>query len=151
MIALASGQRLDEHESPGEATLQVLHGSVRLTEDESAWDGSAGDLLVIPLGRHGLEALEDSVVLLTVAVQAAGIPQPSFSLASGGARDGERFREESFDLKIENRPYLDMLKVIAALSEGKYPVLVRSVTLKGRYEENANLDGVIRVGYLTPR
>ena len=69
LIALASGQLLDEHESPGEATLQVLHGSVRLTEDESSWDGSAGDLLVIPLGRHGLEALEDSVVLLTVAVQ----------------------------------------------------------------------------------
>ena len=69
LIALASGHRLDEHESPGEATLQVLHGSVRLTEDESAWDGSAGDLLVIPLGRHGLEALEDSVVLLSVAVQ----------------------------------------------------------------------------------
>ena len=69
LIALASGHRLDEHESPGEATLQVLHGSVRLTEGDAAWDASAGDLLVIPLGRHGLEALEDSVVLLTVAVQ----------------------------------------------------------------------------------
>ena len=69
LIALASGHSLDEHESRGEAALQVLHGSVCLTEDESAWDGSAGDLLVIPLGRHGLEALEDSVVLLTVAVQ----------------------------------------------------------------------------------
>ena len=69
MIALAGGQHLDEHESPGEATLQVLHGAVRLTDHESTWDGSAGDLLVIPLGRHDLQALEDSVVLLTVAVQ----------------------------------------------------------------------------------
>ncbi|MEI2827373.1 MAG: hypothetical protein V9F04_13995 [Dermatophilaceae bacterium] len=42
---------------------------MRLTEGDAAWDASAGDLLVIPLGRHGLEALEDSVVLLTVAVQ----------------------------------------------------------------------------------
>jgi quercetin dioxygenase-like cupin family protein len=42
---------------------------VRLTAGDSAWDGTAGDHLVIPLGRHGLEALEDSVVLLTVAIQ----------------------------------------------------------------------------------
>lgn len=69
LIALASGQHLDEHESPGEATLQVLHGTVRLTAGDSAWDGTAGDHLVIPPGRHGLEALEDSVVLLTVAIQ----------------------------------------------------------------------------------
>ena len=69
LIALASGHSLDEHESPGEATLQALPGAVRLPEDESTWDGSAGALLVIPLGRHCLQALEDSVVLLTVAVQ----------------------------------------------------------------------------------
>ena len=70
LIALAGGRHLHEHESPGEATLQVLHGLVRLTEGESTWDGSAGDLLVIPPSRHGLEALEDSVVLLTVAAHA---------------------------------------------------------------------------------
>ena len=69
LIALASGQHLEEHESPGEATLHVLHGSVRLAAGDSAWDGAAGDLLVIPPDRHGLEALEDTVVLLTVAIQ----------------------------------------------------------------------------------
>ena len=31
MIALAAGRALDDHENPGEATLQVLHGRVRLT------------------------------------------------------------------------------------------------------------------------
>lgn len=69
LIALAGGRHLDDHENPGEATLQVLHGMVRLTEGESTWDGSAGDLLVVPQGRHGLDALEDSVVLLTVATK----------------------------------------------------------------------------------
>jgi quercetin dioxygenase-like cupin family protein len=69
LIALASGQQLDEHESRGEATLHVLHGPVRLTTDNSYWDATAGDHLVTPPDRHGLEALEDGVVLLTVAIQ----------------------------------------------------------------------------------
>ncbi len=68
MIALAEGQRLDEHENPGEATVHVLHGRVRLATAETAWDGTPGDLLVVPDSLHSLEALEASVVLLTVAM-----------------------------------------------------------------------------------
>jgi quercetin dioxygenase-like cupin family protein len=69
LIALAGGRRLEDHESPGEATMQVLHGRVRLTSGGSAADGTLGDLLVIPPGRHALGALEDrAAVLLTVAV-----------------------------------------------------------------------------------
>ncbi len=67
MIALVGGQRLSEHENPGEATVHVLHGRVRLGAGEDRWDGSPGDLIVVPDSRHDLEALEDSVVLLTVA------------------------------------------------------------------------------------
>ena len=67
VIALAAGAGLAEHESPGEATLQVLSGHVRLVAGDRSWVGVAGDLLVIPPSRHGLEALADSVVLLTVA------------------------------------------------------------------------------------
>ena len=66
MIALTAGNSLDDHESPGEATLQVLQGRVRVTNSTSGWEGSPGDHIVIPRSRHGLTAIEDSVVLLTV-------------------------------------------------------------------------------------
>jgi quercetin dioxygenase-like cupin family protein len=68
MIALSAGQKLDEHENPGEATVHVLHGRVRLGAGETSWEGSPGDLLVVPDARHSLEALEPAVVLLTVAM-----------------------------------------------------------------------------------
>ncbi|MDT5101180.1 MAG: hypothetical protein QOC76_4917 [Mycobacterium sp.] len=67
LIALKAGSGLDEHDGPGEATLQVLHGRVRVTNATAHWEGSPGDHIVIPTARHGLEALEDSAVLLTVA------------------------------------------------------------------------------------
>lgn len=67
MIALVCGHRLAEHENPGEATVHVLAGRVRLGCGGDRWDGSPGDLIAVPDARHDLEALEDSVVLLTVA------------------------------------------------------------------------------------
>jgi len=66
VIALAAGHELGEHASPGEATLQVLRGHVRLNAGEDSCDGSTGDYLVIPAGRHALLAVDDSAVLLTV-------------------------------------------------------------------------------------
>jgi len=67
MIALNGGEKLSEHENPGEATVHVLHGRVRLDAGDDRWDGRPRDLIVVPDALHDLEALENSVVLLTVA------------------------------------------------------------------------------------
>ena len=67
VIALLAGHALGDHENPGEATVHVLRGRVRLHSGDDAWDGRQGDLLLVPAAVHGLEATEDAVVLLTVA------------------------------------------------------------------------------------
>ena len=64
----AAGSGLAEHNSPGEATLHVLRGRVRLTTPDLSAEAAAGDLLLIPPQRHALAALDDSAVLLTVAL-----------------------------------------------------------------------------------
>ena len=71
VLALLAGHDLSEHDSPGEATLQVLRGTVTLTTPEETWQGTTGDHLGIPRERHDLTAVEDAVVLLTVALDQA--------------------------------------------------------------------------------
>jgi quercetin dioxygenase-like cupin family protein len=67
VIALRAGEGLDEHVSPGEATIYVLHGRVLLESGDAAWSGWVGDLLIVPSANLTLKALEDSAVLFTVA------------------------------------------------------------------------------------
>lgn len=68
VIGLTEGAQLSEHENPGEATVYVLRGRVRMfSVGGESWDGRSGDLLKIPDARHSLLALEDAAILLTVA------------------------------------------------------------------------------------
>lgn len=67
VIAMVEGAALSEHENPGEASVHVLAGRVRLATRDASWEGRSGDLLEVPGSPHSLEALEDSAVLLTVA------------------------------------------------------------------------------------
>ncbi len=66
VIAMLEGQLLHDHESPGEATLLVLRGRVRLGTTTEDVECAEGDYLLIPGERHHLTAVEDSAVLLTV-------------------------------------------------------------------------------------
>lgn len=67
VIGLVKGASLAEHENPGNATVQVLRGRVRLSSGDLSWEARSGDMIFVPDARHSLEALEDSAVLLTVA------------------------------------------------------------------------------------
>ncbi len=68
-IALLAGQELSEHHNPGEATLHVLRGRVRLSSPSGSIGAGAGDFVAIPPERHALAALEDAVVLLSVVAR----------------------------------------------------------------------------------
>src|SRR5829696_6022357 len=67
VIGMVAGARLAEHNNPGEATVLVLNGHVRLAAAGLSWEGHRGDLLIVPDSRHSLEAVGDSAVLFTVA------------------------------------------------------------------------------------
>ena len=67
VIAMREGARLGEHESPGEATMLVLRGRLRVSTASRSWDGAQGELLELPLETHAVEALSDAAFLLTAA------------------------------------------------------------------------------------
>lgn len=69
LIVLQEGHEMAEHASPGESTLLVLEGRVRLDSADESWEGGQGDLIPIPPARHSLVAIGDAVVVLTVVKQ----------------------------------------------------------------------------------
>ncbi len=71
LLALAAGNRLQDHRAPGRATIEVIVGQVQITVGDEGTVLAAGQWALIPDQVHGLLADEDSVALLTVA-NAAG-------------------------------------------------------------------------------
>ena len=101
--------------------------------------------------RAAVNVKDAPLTRITAALQEAGIPQSALNIKSGGARNGELFREESFDVRIENLTYLEAVKTLQRLSAGSLPVTIRSAALKSRYDDPRYLDVTLRVGYLTPK
>ncbi len=68
LLALHAGASLGEHEAPGAASIYVVTGRVRLHTEQQAWALTAGEFVQLPQARHWLDAEQDAVVLLSVAV-----------------------------------------------------------------------------------
>lgn len=64
VIALAQGTSLGEHNSPPAASIHVLRGRLRVTGQDPV-DLVEGQLEALTHHRHSVEALENSVFLLT--------------------------------------------------------------------------------------
>lgn len=73
LIGLREGARLSEHNSPPAASIQVMHGSLRVTGQEPVVLQS-GQLAALTHFRHSVEALEDSVFLLTTVTSQPDTP-----------------------------------------------------------------------------
>lgn len=67
VLALTEGSALSKHGNPGEALLMVLRGRVTLATDTESWELGQWQQVSIPQELHELTALEDSVVILTMA------------------------------------------------------------------------------------
>ena len=81
IIALTAGTVLAEHNSPPAASIQVIHGAVRITGEAPAVIESGG-IEALTHFRHAVEALDDSVFLLTTVTSVPG-------KESHGTRTGE--------------------------------------------------------------
>jgi type II secretory pathway component PulM len=101
--------------------------------------------------RSAANVKDSPLTRITAALQDAGIPQAALNIKSGGVHNGDQFREETFDVRIENLTYLEAVRTLQRLSAGSLPVAIRSATLKSRYDDPRYLDVTLRVGFLTPK
>jgi quercetin dioxygenase-like cupin family protein len=68
LVAMKPGGRLQEHHAASRISIQILAGRVRLQLPDRTVELPAGHLLVLESGvEHDVEALDESVFLLTVA------------------------------------------------------------------------------------
>ena len=68
LIALRTGDRMEEHQAPGAISIQTLAGRVRLQVLGETIDATTGRMVVIDANVvHSVEALEECAFLLTIA------------------------------------------------------------------------------------
>jgi quercetin dioxygenase-like cupin family protein len=68
LTALAADRVMGEHKSPGDASLHCLQGRVLVHTGDRHVELGPGDLIAVPPQRHEVEAVEPSVLLLTVSL-----------------------------------------------------------------------------------
>jgi quercetin dioxygenase-like cupin family protein len=68
LIGLEAGGRMEEHHNDGRISIHVLEGAVKMLVQQQTREFSAGQILALDRSvPHDVEAMEDSVLLLTVA------------------------------------------------------------------------------------
>jgi quercetin dioxygenase-like cupin family protein len=68
LIAMEAGAVLGEHHNDGRISIHVLEGSVTMRVEEQKQTLAAGQILALDRSiRHDVQAVEDSVLLLTIA------------------------------------------------------------------------------------
>ncbi len=68
LIAMPAGTRWNEHSTPGRISVQCLHGVIRMHALGDSFDLAPGQVFALESNiKHDVEALEESVFLLTVA------------------------------------------------------------------------------------
>ena len=67
LFAFDTGEEISSHESKGDAMVQVLDGTAKITIGGEVYQLKAGETVVMPAGvPHALEAVEPFKMLLTV-------------------------------------------------------------------------------------
>jgi quercetin dioxygenase-like cupin family protein len=68
LIGMEAGARLEEHHNDGRISIHVLEGAVKMRVHEQSHQFSAGQILALDRSiPHDVEAIEDSVLLVTIA------------------------------------------------------------------------------------
>lgn len=67
LVTMLAGTRWDDHKTDARISVQPLHGQIKFKTPGSTVDLRAGQLLVLDPGvPHSVEAIEESVFLLTI-------------------------------------------------------------------------------------
>lgn len=68
LLVIKKGDRLEEHSAPGPISVGVREGRVRFSTTDEDTEAGPESLLACDAGvRHAVEALEDTVCVLTIA------------------------------------------------------------------------------------
>ena len=76
-MALRAHERVPTHQTEGRISLQTIRGHIQIRAAGRTFALSVGSLLTLDRGlSHDVEALEESVVLLTIAWPAHAVVEP---------------------------------------------------------------------------